>query len=115
MPDDTRGLIPGTVELLILRTLLPGPLHGFGISRELHARSEGFLELQDAALYQALHRMERQGLLASEWGLTENNRRARYYALTAAGTKRLRRETSYWKRYAEAVASVLEGSPEGEG
>ena len=110
-----RGLLPGTVDLLILRTLSHGPLHGFGISKELRNRSEGFLDLQDAALYQALHRMERQGLVTSDWGLTENNRRARFYELTREGRKRLRAETSYWERYAAAVARVLAPAPEREG
>ena len=109
---DPRGLLHGTVELLILRTLAQGPRHGFGISRDLSARSGGFLELQDAALYQALHRMERQGLVMSEWQLTENKRRARVYALTRRGRKHLEGETSWWRNYVRAVARVLEPAPE---
>jgi transcriptional regulator len=102
-----RTVLPGTVDLLILRTLADGPQHGFGISRDLRRRSDGVVELQDAALYQALHRMRRQGLIAGEWGLSDNNRRARFYALTPAGQRRLAREERDFRRYALAVLEIL--------
>lgn len=107
-----RGLLPGTVDLVILRTLEDGPRHGFDVSRTIQARSRGVLELQDAALYQALHRMERAGWVEAEWGISEKGKRAKYYSLTRAGIKQLEREAGFWRRYAEAVFRVLE--PRGE-
>jgi PadR family transcriptional regulator PadR len=102
------GLLPGTVDLVILRTLEDGPRHGFDVSRTIRTRSGGVLELQDAALYQALHRMERAGWLEAEWGISEKGKRAKYYNLTRAGRKQLEREAGFWQRYAEAVFKVLE-------
>ena len=107
MADENRGLLPGTVDLVILKTLTHGPQHGFAISRSIEARSEGVLELQDAALYQALHRIERAGWIEAEWGVSEKGRRAKFYQLTAAGRKQLERETAFWRRYAEGVFKVL--------
>ena len=101
------GVLPGTVDLVILKALADGPLHGFGISRRLRDRSEGVVELQDAALYQALHRLKRQGLLEAEWGISETNRRARFYKLTAQGAKRLTQEESQFRRYVEGVMRIL--------
>ena len=106
-----RTVLPGTVDLLILRTLAAGAQHGFGISRELRERSEGVVELQDAALYQALHRMRRQGLVQGSWGVSENNRRARFYSLTAAGERRLAREDRDFRRYVGAVLRILGPDP----
>jgi transcriptional regulator len=103
-----RGHLHGTVELLILRTLSREPMHGFAVSRDLRARSEGVVELKDAALYQALHRMERQGLVESEWGRSEKGKRAKFYRLTTKGSRRLARDESDWKRYVDAVARILE-------
>ncbi len=103
-----RALLPGTVDLVILQTLTPGPLHGFGVSRTIRARSEGELDLQDAALYQALHRMERAGWIEAEWGVSDAGRRAKYYRLTRSGRARLRQEIGFWRRYAAAVFRVLE-------
>ena len=103
-----RGLLHGTVELLILRTLQGGAMHGFAVSRALRARSEGVVVLKDAALYQALHRMERQGLVEPQWGVSEKGKRAKFYELTAAGRRRLEREASAWRRYAAAVSRILE-------
>jgi PadR family transcriptional regulator PadR len=111
MAEDNRGLLPGTVDLVILRTLTDGPGHGFAVSRSIRDRSGGVLELQDAALYQALHRMERAGWIEAEWGVSEKGRRAKFYRLTAWGEKQLERETSFWQRYAEAVFKVLEPAP----
>lgn len=108
MADDDRGLLPGTVDLVILQTLTHGAQHGFAVSRSIRARSEGVLELQDAALYQALHRMERAGWIEAEWGVSEKGRRAKFYRLTPAGHKQLERETSFWRRYAEGVFKILE-------
>lgn len=104
----SRGLLPGTVDLVILQTLTAGPKHGFAVSRSIRARSGGMLELQDGALYQALHRMEESGWVEAEWGISEKGRRARFYRLTGAGRKRLRSEEGFWRRYAEAVFKVLE-------
>lgn len=110
-PKQERTVLPGTVELLILRTLADGPLHGFGVSRTLRDRSDGVVEVQDAALYQALHRLSRQGLVEGEWGQSENNRRARFYRLTPAGRRRLGVEERDFRRYVEGVFRVL--APEG--
>lgn len=108
MTPRSRGLIPGTVDLVILQTLRQGPLHGFEISRWIRARSDGALELQDAALYQALHRMEREGWVEAEWGVSERGRRAKYYRLTRDGRRQLREEIGFWRRYAAGVFKVLE-------
>ena len=108
MTEQARGLLPGTVDLVILQTLTQGSLHGFGVSRSIRARSEGELELQDAALYQALHRMERAGWIESEWGVSDKGRRAKFYQLTAEGRNQLEQEVGFWQRYAAAVFKVLE-------
>ena len=107
MGDESRGLLPGTVDLVILQTLTQGPLHGFAVSRSIRARSDGELELQDSALYQSLHRMEKSGWIAAEWGVSDKGRRAKYYRLTVEGTRQLEREKGFWNRYAEAVFKVL--------
>ena len=111
MAEQRRGLLPGTVDLVILQTLHHGPMHGFDVSRSIRARSDGVLELQDAALYQALHRMERNGWIEAEWGISEKGRRAKFYRLTRDGTKQLAREGAFWRRYAAAVFKVLEPAP----
>jgi PadR family transcriptional regulator PadR len=103
-------LIQGTVGVLILKTLTSGPQHGYGVSVAISERSRGELVLEDAALYQALHRLERRGFIASEWGLSENNRRAKFYEITRAGRRYLTAETSAWRRYSSAVSAVLERS-----
>lgn len=100
-------LLQGSLDLLVLGSLASGAAHGYGIATRVNERSAGVLAIEDAALYQALHRLERQGLLAAEWGVSENNRRARYYSLTPLGRKRLREEAANWQRYAHAVAAVL--------
>ena len=107
----TGGVLPGTVDLVILKALSNGPLHGFGISRLLRQRSDGAVELQDAALYQALHRMARQGLLDSEWGTSETNRRARFSRLTPAGRKQLAREERSFRDYVDGVMRILAPGP----
>jgi transcriptional regulator len=111
MTEQSRGLLPGTVDLVILQTLTQGALHGFGVSRSIRARSEGELELQDAALYQALHRMERAGWIEAEWGVSDKGRRAKFYHLTTAGHSQLEQEVGFWQRYAAAVFKVLEPVP----
>jgi PadR family transcriptional regulator PadR len=103
-------LVQGTLDLLVLRTLASGPLHGYGIASAVRDRTGGDLRIEDAALYQSLHRLDRQGLVDAEWAPSENNRRARYYTLTADGRKRLREETANWRRYSRAVEAVLQGT-----
>jgi transcriptional regulator len=107
MGDDTLPLFKGTIDLLILKTLSWGPMHGYGIAVWLERRSDGSLALDDSALYQALQRMEARGLLSAEWGVTENNRRARYYKLTPSGRQRLRTESETWLRYTKSVSAIL--------
>ena len=101
-------LLKGTVDLLILKSLRQGPQHGYEVSRWVRERTDGVLAVEDAALYQALHRLEAKGWIESEWGLSENNRRAKYYQLTEDGRRELRSEMSQWKRYAEAVTKVIQ-------
>jgi PadR family transcriptional regulator, regulatory protein PadR len=108
MTQESRGLLPGTVDLVILQTLTQGPLHGFEVSRSIRARSDGTLDVQDAALYKALHRMERAGWVEAEWGISEKGRRAKYYQLTPAGRAQLDTEVGFWREYAAAVFKVLE-------
>ncbi len=108
MGDSTLALLQGTVDLLILRALQPGPAHGYAVSRWVRERTDGVLAIEDAALYQALHRLERRGWIEAEWGLSDNNRKAKYYHLTSAGRRQVRAEIWLWKRYAEAVFKVIE-------
>ncbi len=108
MGDSTLGLLQGTVDLLILRALQPGAAHGYAVSRWVRERTEGVLGIEDAALYQALHRLEGRGWIEAEWGLSDNNRKAKYYRLTPIGRRQVRTEISLWKRYAEAVFKVIE-------
>lgn len=110
MPRFPLSLVPGTLDLLVLRTLASGAMHGYGIATHVHDLTGGELAIEDAALYQALHRLDRQSLVDAEWSPSENNRRARYYSLTAAGRKRLRDETDNWRRYSRAVEAVLRGA-----
>ena len=108
MGDSTLGLLQGTVDLLVLGALQPGPAHGYAVSRWVRERTEGVLAIEDAALYQALHRLEGRGWIEAEWGLSDNNRKAKYYRLTSSGRRQVRTEISLWKRYAEAVFKVIE-------
>ncbi|HJU65643.1 MAG TPA: PadR family transcriptional regulator [Gemmatimonadaceae bacterium] len=108
MPRAPTDLLYGTLDMLVLETLSWQPMHGYGVSNWIRQRSGGVLGIDDAALYKSLHRLEEQGLIESEWGLSENNRRARYYRLTAAGRKRRRVESMEWRRFAEAVFRVME-------
>ena len=106
-------LLQGTLDLLILKTVALERMHGWGISQRLKQVSNDVLQVQQGSLYPALHRLEHQGLIASEWGASDNNRRAKYYRLTLQGSKRLERETSDWERLAAAVAQVLESGATG--
>ncbi len=109
---EPADLLPGTLDLLILKALSLGPLHGYGVLLRIEQISGGALLVEQGALYPALYRLERQALLDTEWGTSDNNRRAKYYRLTAAGRKRLREETESWNRLATAMATVLRALPE---
>jgi PadR family transcriptional regulator PadR len=100
-------LLQGTLDLLILKTLEPGAMHGWGISLRIQAVSNEVLQVNQGSLYPALHRLEQQGLISSEWGASENNRQAKYYQLTRTGRKQLTEETKNWERLAEAVGRIL--------
>ena len=104
----TMPLIKGTLDVLVLKALSWGPMHGFEITSWLEERSASQIAVDDSALYQALHRMEERGLVLGEWGVTENNRRARFYKVTAAGRAHLRSEAANLVRYASTVTSILE-------
>jgi transcriptional regulator len=110
---DRPALLQGTLDLLILRTLLFGPQHGQGIARAIQQQSEDVLLVDHGSLYPALQRLEAQGWIAARWGTSANNRKARFYALTKAGRKQLMAETSQWRRLVAAIARVL--GPEGAG
>lgn len=107
MPEP-MSLLKGTLDVLVLKALSWGPMHGFEITCWLEDRSDSQLTVDDSALYQALHRMEERDLIAGEWGVTENNRRARFYRMTANGRAHLRAEASNLVRYASTVTSILE-------
>jgi len=106
--EKTGELLPGTLDLLILRTLLPGPMHGYGIARRLEQVSENVLQVGESSLYPALQRLLLNGWVKAEWGPSENNRRARYYTLTAAGRKQLAREREQFARTIGAIQKVLD-------
>jgi PadR family transcriptional regulator PadR len=108
MTTRTLELLQGTVDVLILKTLAAQAMHGYSIAKAIEQRSGGVLGIADAALYQALHRLERRGWIDSEWGLSENNRRAKYYRLTSTGRQQLRTETAQLRRYVDALFKVLE-------
>src|SRR5687767_6635285 len=110
--DDSTGLLPGTLDLLILKAVSLGKLHGYGVLLRIEQISGGALSIQQGALYPALYRLEHQGLIASEWGTSDNNRKAKYYRLTATGRKRLGAETASWNRLAQAMALSLSATPE---
>jgi PadR family transcriptional regulator PadR len=109
-PMAALDLLQGTLDLLLLRTLAGGPMHGYSASRLIKERSKNVLLVEEGALYPALHRLERKGLVESEWGLSENNRKAKFYQLTASGRAQLRGELAEWQRYTKAVAGVLQPS-----
>ena len=110
--DQLAELLPGTLDLLILKAVSLGPQHGYGVLLRIQQVSGGRFQIEQGALYPALYRLEHQGVLRSEWGTSENNRRAKYYRLTAAGRKRLRDEAEGWQKLVAAVTSVLSARPE---
>jgi len=110
--DNEAELLPGTLDLLILKAVSLGPLHGYGILLRIGQISDQALLIEQGALYPALFRLVRQGLLKAEWGKSDNNRRAKFYELTARGRKRLREETDGWNRLVAAIASALAAQPQ---
>lgn len=108
----TADLLPGTLDMLILKAVSLKPLHGYGVLLRIGQISGNALEIPQGSLYPALYRLEHQGLIAAEWGQSENNRRAKYYSLTEAGQLRLRQETADWNRLAAAIAAALSAVPE---
>ncbi|HXT32286.1 MAG TPA: PadR family transcriptional regulator [Vicinamibacterales bacterium] len=108
---DQADLLPGTLDLLILKAVSLGALHGYGVLLRIEQITHGALLVEQGALYPALYRLEHQGLLDSEWGTSDNNRRAKYYALTAAGRRRLREETDSWNRLVGAMSLALKARP----
>ena len=107
MPRDANDMLHGTLDLLVLKTLSLGPTHGYGVTKAIEERTRE-LAIVDSALYKALHRLEDAGAITAEWGISENNRRAKYYSLTARGRQMLRAELATWKRFVAAVTDVLE-------
>jgi PadR family transcriptional regulator, regulatory protein PadR len=105
-------ILPGTLDLLILKAVSLGPLHGYGVLLRIEQISQGALLIEQGALYPALFRLVRQGLLKASWGTSDNNRRAKFYELTSSGRKRLRQEADGWNRLAAAIASALSTRPE---
>ena len=105
-------LLQGTLDMLILKAVSLGPLHGYGILLRIQQISRDQLEIQQGSLYPALYRLEDQGLIASEWGESENKRKAKYYRLTAAGRRQLQAESEQWNRMAEIIAGILQTKPE---
>jgi PadR family transcriptional regulator PadR len=108
MSRDANDLLYGTLDLLVLKAIATGPLHGFGITKWIEQRTSNEFEIVDSALYKALHRLEDSGAIDGEWGVTETNRRAKYYSLTARGRQMMRAEVATWKRYVAAVSNVIE-------
>lgn len=101
-------LIKGTLDAMVLKALTWGPMHGYGVTRWIRRQTDGALDVEDAAMYQALHRLERRGWVEAEWGLSETNRKAKYYALTEGGREQLRSEVRSIRRYVDALFRVLE-------
>ena len=107
MGESRADMLQGTLDLLILKTLSLGPMHGWGVSQRIQQFSRDVLQINQGSLYPALHRLEHRGWITSEWGASDNNRRAKYYRLSAAGRRRLDEEHVEWRRFAEAVEAVL--------
>jgi transcriptional regulator len=105
---ESMELLQGTLDLLVLRTLAAEPMHGYSVARLIKERSKNVFLIEEGALYPALHRLERKGWIESEWGLSENNRKAKFYQLTVRGRAALRAELAEWNRYTKAVAGVLQ-------
>jgi transcriptional regulator len=107
MSDASLDLFKGTLDVLVLKALIWGPRHGYAVARWIEDTTRGALQIEEGALYHALHRLEKRGWVTSDWGLSDANRRAKYYALNAAGRKQLAAQTATWTRYADAVFAVL--------
>jgi transcriptional regulator len=107
---DANDLLHGTLDVLVLKTLSWAPMHGYSIAKWIEERTRNELAIVDAALYKSLHRLEESGAIASEWGLSDNNRKAKYYSLTTRGRQMLRADAATWRRYATAVYRVLEAT-----
>ena len=108
-PDRPSGeLVQGTLDMLILKTLSRGAMHGYGVAQFIQQVSDEVLRVEEGSLYPALHRLELDGMIDSEWGLSDNNRRAKYYKLTALGRKQLMKEANNWSRLADAIARVMQ-------
>jgi PadR family transcriptional regulator, regulatory protein PadR len=110
VPTQNTKLLQGTLDMLILKALSLGPLHGYGIGQRIVQMSQDVLRVEEGSLYPALYRIERQGWISSEWGITENNLRAKFYKLTRAGQKQLRVEEENWERLASAVFNVMKAT-----
>lgn len=110
MSKQKTDLLQGTLDLLVLKTLQSGPTHGWDIAQRIQQISEDVLQVNQGSLYPALHRLEDKGLIASEWGASGNNRRAKFYKLTSAGRKRLQEETETWQRFSWAITRILQSS-----
>ena len=104
-------LLPGTLDVLVLKAVSLGPLHGYGVLLRIEQMTKGALLVEQGALYPALYRLEQQGLLATEWGVSDNNRRAKFYRLTPAGRRRLQERRADWRRLADAMAAALDTRP----
>ncbi|HEV8577434.1 MAG TPA: PadR family transcriptional regulator [Thermoanaerobaculia bacterium] len=109
-PPTTTDLLQGTLDLLILKTLSLGPQHGWGVAQRIQQTSRDLLQINQGSLYPALHRLEEQEWIESEWGVSDNNRRAKFYRLTAAGQRQLDRESESWEQYAQAVRWILQSA-----
>ncbi len=112
MPDHALDLLQGTLDVLVLRALARAPKHGYAVARFIRDGSHGTFKILDGALYTSLHRMEARGWVASEWGLSDKGKRAKFYAITAAGRRALATETRSWDRYVAAVAGVMQADPD---
>jgi transcriptional regulator len=108
MARESLGLLQGTVDVLILKTLTWSPMHGYGISQWIRQRTDGELAVEDAALYQALHRLERKGWVGAEWGVSDTNRKAKFYHITTEGRKHLREDVAELRRYVDALFKILQ-------
>ena len=111
MAKEKADLLQGTLDMLILKALSAGPLHGYGVGQRIELLAEEMLRVEEGSLYPALYRLEERGWISSEWGKSENNRRARFYTITEAGRAHLRAEGAVWLRYAAAVTQVLRAAP----
>ena len=108
MPRESLALVQGTVDVLILKTLTWSAMHGYGISQWIRQRTDGELTVEDAALYQALHRLERKGWVGSEWGVSDSNRKAKFYHITVEGRRHLREDVAELRRYVDALFKILQ-------